>query len=282
MKTFNNREEKQVGYIKLNKVSDIVLDDKHWLKDYYKIIFIEGCGQLTIDFVEYRFHRDTLFFFSIDQHLIINDAVSGKILFFNADFYCVAFHDKELACDGLLFDNVFEFPFVNLLQDQRRKFQDLFISIKDEIDKKDFWRDEMIKSYIKQIIIHATRNLVFDKRVSSGTIPYDLDFTRKFSQLVERYYREYHNVSDYAKMLNVTPKTLNRKIVREKQATPNNIIKQRIILQAKRLLTNTSISIKEIADYLGYKDYSYFIRFFKIQTGTSPLIFRESIDISTT
>jgi AraC-like DNA-binding protein len=72
-------------------------------------------------------------------------------------------------------------------------------------------------------------------------------------------------------MLNLTPKNLNRKIVTEKQIAPNTIIKNRIILQAKRLLVNTTLSIKEIAVYLGYEDYSYFLRFFKSQTGSSPL-----------
>jgi AraC-like DNA-binding protein len=78
-------------------------------------------------------------------------------------------------------------------------------------------------------------------------------------------------------MLNLTPKNLYRKIVTEKQIAPNTIIKNRITLQAKRLLVNTTLSIKEIADYLGYEDYSYFVRFFKSQTGFSPLTFRNSM-----
>ena len=81
-------------------------------------------------------------------------------------------------------------------------------------------------------------------------------------------------------MLNITPKSLNRKIVTERQIAPNVIIKNRIILQAKRMLANTQFSIKEIAAYLGYEDYSYFVRFFKLQTGVSPLSFRNATQIS--
>jgi hypothetical protein len=65
--------------------------------------------------------------------------------------------------------------------------------------------------------------------------------------LIELHYRTAHNVSDYALMLNITPKSLNRKIVTERQIAPNVIIKNRIILQAKRMLANTQFSIKEIA-----------------------------------
>ena len=111
----------------------------------------------------------------------------------------------------------------------------------------------------------------------SQIISYDKELARKFRQLVELHYRKHHNVSDYANMLNITPKNLNKKIVSEKQVAPSIIIKQRIILQAKRLLANTTLSIKEIADYLGYEDYSYFVRFFKSQTGLPPLSFRNAL-----
>ena len=148
--------------------------------------------------------------------------------------------------------------------------------LKREINQKDFWAEEMIKTYIKQIIISATRTLIKSNN-DSQIISYDKELARKFSQLVELHYRNHHNVSDYANMLNITPKNLNKKIVSEKQVAPSIIIKQRIILQAKRLLANTTLSIKEIADYLGYEDYSYFVRFFKSQTGLPPLSFRNAL-----
>ncbi|HEX8018197.1 MAG TPA: AraC family transcriptional regulator, partial [Flavobacterium sp.] len=198
------------------------------------------------------------------------------IIYFNPDFYCIAFHDKELACGGLLFDNVFEMPYLNLSTNLDILFLKLISSIKREINQKDFWAEEMIKTYIKQIIISATRTLIKSNN-DSQIISYDKELARKFSQLVELHYRKHHNVSDYANMLNITPKNLNKKIVSEKQVAPSIIIKQRIILQAKRLLANTTLSIKEIADYLGYEDYSYFVRFFKSQTGLPPLSFRNAL-----
>ncbi len=201
-------------------------------------------------------------------------------MYFSPDFYCIAFHDKELACDGLLFDNVFELPYIDLTLSQEKYFQKLLISIQKEIKMKDFWAEEMIKTYIKQIVISATRTLGKKNDDTHQAISYDKDLTRRFSQLIELHYRTAHNVSDYALMLNITPKSLNRKIVTERQIAPNVIIKNRIILQAKRMLANTQFSIKEIAAYLGYEDYSYFVRFFKLQTGVSPLSFRNATQIS--
>ncbi|HEY1053750.1 MAG TPA: AraC family transcriptional regulator [Emticicia sp.] len=269
-------KNQSIGYLDFDDKSENSISSNTLLEDYYKIIYMEKNGSIIVDFVEYSFTENALLFFSIGQHFQISKESRGSIIYFNTDFYCIAFHDKELACDGLLFDNVFELPYLNLSTNLDILFLKLISSIKVEINKKDFWAEEMIKTYIKQIIISATRTLIKSNN-DSQIVSYDKELARKFSQLVELHYRTNHNVSDYANMLNITPKNLNRKIVSEKQVAPSIIIKQRIILQAKRLLANTTLSIKEIADYLGYEDYSYFVRFFKSQTGLPPLSFRNAL-----
>ncbi|MBW3523768.1 MULTISPECIES: AraC family transcriptional regulator [Bacteroidota] len=269
-------KRQSIGYLDFDDKSGNRINSNTLLEDYYKIIYMEKNGSIIVDFVEYSFTENVLLFFSIGQHFQISKESRGSIIYFNPDFYCIAFHDKELACDGLLFDNVFEMPYLNLSTNLDILFLKLISSIKREINQKDFWAEEMIKTYIKQIIISATRTLIKSNN-DSQIISYDKELARKFSQLVELHYRKHHNVSDYANMLNITPKNLNKKIVSEKQVAPSIIIKQRIILQAKRLLANTTLSIKEIADYLGYEDYSYFVRFFKSQTGLPPLSFRNAL-----
>ena len=269
-------KNQSIGYLDFDDKSGNRINSNTLLEDYYKIIYMEKNGSIIVDFVEYSFTENVLLFFSIGQHFQISKESRGSIIYFNPDFYCIAFHDKELACDGLLFDNVFEMPYLNLSTNLDILFLKLISSIKREINQKDFWAEEMIKTYIKQIIISATRTLIKSNN-DSQIISYDKELARKFSQLVELHYRKHHNVSDYANMLNITPKNLNKKIVSEKQVAPSIIIKQRIILQAKRLLANTTLSIKEIADYLGYEDYSYFVRFFKSQTGLPPLSFRNAL-----
>nr|WP_315164040.1 AraC family transcriptional regulator [uncultured Flavobacterium sp.] len=269
-------KNQSIGYLDFDDKSGNRINSNTLLEDYYKIIYMEKNGSIIVDFVEYSFTENVLLFFSIGQHFQISKESRGSIIYFNPDFYCIAFHDKELACDGLLFDNVFEMPYLNLSTNLDILFLKLISSIKVEINQKDFWAEEMIKTYIKQIIISATRTLIKSNN-DSQIVSYDKELARKFSQLVELHYRTNHNVSDYANMLNITPKNLNKKIVSEKQVAPSIIIKQRIILQAKRLLANTTLSIKEIADYLGYEDYSYFVRFFKSQTGLPPLSFRNAL-----
>ncbi len=93
--------------------------------------------------------------------------------------------------------------------------------------------------------------------------------------MVEQHYKTHHTVADYADMLSITPKNLSKKIGLLSKDTPNDIIKNRIILESKRLLAHTSLSVKEIAYSLNYEDDAYFVRFFTKNTGTSPTSFRK-------
>ncbi|MPT33342.1 MAG: helix-turn-helix domain-containing protein, partial [Chryseobacterium sp.] len=80
---------------------------------------------------------------------------------------------------------------------------------------------------------------------------------------------------DYAEMLFITPKSLSKKIGLLSKETPNDIIKNRIILESKRLLAHTTMSVKEIAYSLNYEDDAYFVRFFTKNAGVSPTSFRK-------
>lgn len=82
-------------------------------------------------------------------------------------------------------------------------------------------------------------------------------------------------MADYAELLFVTPKNLSKKIGLISKSTPNDIIKDRIILESKRLLAHTKMTVKEIAYSLNYEDDAYFVRFFTKNTGISPLSFRK-------
>jgi AraC family transcriptional regulator, transcriptional activator of pobA len=93
--------------------------------------------------------------------------------------------------------------------------------------------------------------------------------------LVEQHFKTLHTVADYADLLCVTPKNLSKKINLVSKETPNDIIKNRIILESKRLLAHTKMNVKEIAYTLNYDDDAYFVRFFTKHTGISPTSFRK-------
>ena len=136
-------------------------------------------------------------------------------------------------------------------------------------------QEEMLRTYLKQLFIKSTR--LWKLQHLDGTMAQqnnDIEFFRRFTQLVEASYKLKHSVADYADILAIAPKTLTHKFKRMNLPQPNEIIKSRIILEAKRLLVHTSKSAKEIAYDLGYEDPAYFSRLFYIKTGETPFGFK--------
>ncbi|MEI9810750.1 MAG: helix-turn-helix domain-containing protein [Bacteroidota bacterium] len=134
----------------------------------------------------------------------------------------------------------------------------------------------MIRIYLKQIIIRAARLWKQQHaKAQPSSSSYDIEFFRNFSRLVEIHFREKHGLADYASLLAMAPKTLNKKLLKLNVRHPNDIIKGRILLEAKRLLIYTSMSIKEIAYSMGYDDPAYFNRLFTNKNGCTPAAFRK-------
>ncbi|MDH5034962.1 helix-turn-helix domain-containing protein [Chryseobacterium cucumeris] len=243
-----------------------------------KVFFIPSGYELTVDFNHYKTKKPSLFFLT-NQHLSIQKGKDESILlFYNRDFYCIQIHDKEVACDGLLFHNVFEIPFVELDDSETSLIKSLFQNIQDELEGKDSSAEEMIRTYVKQIIIRATRkwkkqNLDNDTLKIPGS---ELDIFRDFSRHLEIHFREKHNVADYAELLHIAPKTLTHKFKNLKLEPPNQFIINRILLEAKRLLFYTDKPVKEIAYDLGYEDPAYFNRLFTNKTGSTPVNFKKN------
>lgn len=110
------------------------------------------------------------------------------------------------------------------------------------------------------------------KEFSVSTHPYVLEFL----SLVERHYVHHLGVSDYAEKLSLSPNYLNALCKKELGTPAVKLIQERMLLEAKRLLYSTSLSIKEISAGLNFEDPAYFNRFFKKHTRQTPLLFRQT------
>jgi len=275
MSQFKQFSFKKFGYLKLQGIeTDLPVTET--LKDFIKVVFLKRGAEVMVDFKNYNLEQDSLFFVNAGQFFQLNEVISlGSILYYNRDFYCVEMHDKEVACDGILFHNVYEIPVVNLSNEQSVVIEKIFNEIQSEIIIEDSNLEEMLRVLLKQIIIKSTRIWKNTHEVHSDENRQELEFIRKFSQLVEWNFTTKHTVAAYADLLNITPKLLNKRITKFSKDTPNDLIKQRIVLEAQRMLAHTGLSVKEIGYKLGYEDPSYFIRLFTKQTGFAPQQFRK-------
>lgn len=279
MKTLNFFESnyKKLGFIVLRQdtVDEINADA---YKPYIKVLYLPEECSVTIDFKQYKTTTPSLFFINSNQYLQIEKEGKkpGYFMYYNRDFYCVQIHDAEVACDGLLFNNIFEMPMTALPGKDVLFVEGIYNQIQEEFDAPDASQEEMIRTYLKQLIIKATRIWKVQQLGALNNEPSrEMDFFRDFSRLVEIHFRTKHTVADYADILGVAPKTLSNKFNRLELKQPNDIIKDRIILEAKRLLGYSSLSVKEIAYQLGYDDPAYFNRLFTNKVGDTPSNFKK-------
>ncbi|RDV13253.1 helix-turn-helix domain-containing protein [Pontibacter diazotrophicus] len=103
----------------------------------------------------------------------------------------------------------------------------------------------------------------------------------RLSSLIENYYREHRGVSFYADALDITPKHLNSLCRQYLHTTVADMQHKRLLIESKRLLFFSSLSVKQIAYQLGFEDTSYFVRFFKRITGLTPTQLRSGGSEST-
>ena len=98
---------------------------------------------------------------------------------------------------------------------------------------------------------------------------------RQLEQNIESYYKENKSAAFYASTLNITPKHLNRITKTTLNKTTTELITERILLEAKRLIVHSNNSLSNIAELLGYEDYSYFSKIFKKHTKITPIQFKK-------
>ncbi|MEM1127733.1 MAG: AraC family transcriptional regulator [Bacteroidota bacterium] len=194
---------------------------------------------------------------------------------FNRDFYCVVDHDVEVSCAGFLFYGARGLLRIALDAEEQRKLHALLDVFIDEMQTQDTAQGEMLRMLLKRLIIRLTR-LAHAQHLGQLDDRPSFDLVRQFAVLVEQHYRTHHQVQDYADLLNRSPKTLANLFAQYHDRSPQQVIQERMALEAKRLLRYTDKSVKEIGYALGFSEASHFSRFFKKETGRSPKAFREA------
>lgn len=241
------------------------------------IVWNKGEEQTVhVDEVAYQLPKNAFLPLVANQTYTLTSAETLTIWQFNREFYCIIDHDKEVSCSGFLFYSAGDIRMLQPSQEETRKLQLLVEVFEDEFETKDNIQAEMLRMLLKRLIIKLTRIAKEQYLNSSKLSNKELDIVRAYNLLVEKNYRQCHKVKDYAEMLHKSPKTLANLFAQYNSKAPLQIIHDRIILEAKRLLHYTDKATKEIAYDLGFEEAPHFSRFFKKETGYSPTDYKRS------
>jgi AraC family transcriptional regulator, transcriptional activator of pobA len=250
--------------------------------NYYSVIWIKkGSGRLVVDFTEYDFQEDMILTFSLYQPFMLKSIgeLQGIALYFHPDFFCIYKHQQEVACNGVLFNNIYKPPYILVDATASLSFEHILEQMKIEMNNLALAQYELLVSYLKIFLISAARLKIAQNHQSlldfqDNNEPFIL---QDLKDNIEEHFKSKHAPSDYSDLLNISPKALAKITKNYFNKTLTDLISERIVIEAKRELYLTKKSVKEIAYSLGYDDEHYFSRFFKKNTNVSPQLYRETV-----
>ncbi|MDC7227609.1 MAG: helix-turn-helix transcriptional regulator [Spirochaetales bacterium] len=245
--------------------------------NFWAIIFITaGSGRHSIDFTPHSYSNGDVIFIQKNQvhHFEVNNKAKGYIIHINEPFF--------FRIEGFNGDIFLEFvdhafgspvmPFDLNLGGTNTLLLDLIYREYRNPDKN--FNIELIASLFQSLIlslraeIPQTDKIFFSKDYKHFWI---------FRQLIEEHYTETRYVEDYAGMMGLTAKTVNQAVRRVVGLSAKQFIKNRIILELKRYLSQGELLNYEIAEELGFDEAANMTNFFSRNVGMSPKAFRDSI-----
>ncbi len=253
--------------------------DRPHRHSYYTILLVrQARGIHVIDFREYPLAGTSLHFVYPGQvhQVIAKEKPEGWVINFSKHFLLHNHITDQMIDDVYLFNKYSETPPLPVPEDQFDNYTDIIRQIRlyDSMEM-DYKRDAQ-GALLKLLLIQSNNHCSRHNTDNPQTIETGNQLVRRFKELIDQHYQQYHKVSDYAEMLAVTSDYLNKSVKTVTGKSAKEYILDRILVEAKRVLLFTELTNKELSYTLGFEEPSHFSNFFKRYSGLSPLDFRNS------
>ncbi len=251
---------------------DIQFPHRH---DFYQmVLFTGGSGRHTIDFHQYDIVPHQVYYMAPGQiHSWSFDAgVEGYLVNFNESFYTSICHNPNYVRDFPLFSNITGVSVNTLDMSCCAEVEQTFAQMLEEFEQGGDFNMDILRGMLTIILVRLSR--VAPNTFKQGASKHNQVLMRQFEKLIEIHFREKRLPKEYAEMMFVTPNHLNALTNNVMGKSAGELIRERVLLEAKRLLANSDLMIGQIAEILQFEDNAYFTRFFKKYLGTTPEGFR--------
>jgi AraC family transcriptional activator of pobA len=256
-----------VPFEKLNRPAKFVWPHKH---SFYEILWIsEGQSKHIVDDHELELSSDNVYFMSPGQvHRIETySALKGHSIMFTEEFFILNFTNNE-ALDKLAFlRNSYKNPHLKINPETKALLQPVLQLMYNEFERADHSR--LVLSSLMFVLLTGLER-VYQTQQGNINSSGQIILMDRFRELLEENYTGQHPLSYYAEALCVTPHHLNTVIKKASGKTVTEVIRDRVMLEAKRMLVHTHTPIGQIAHELGFNDFSYFSRLFKKHNLVTP------------
>jgi AraC family transcriptional regulator, transcriptional activator of pobA len=241
---------------------------------YLVVLFTSGNGTHEIDFRKHSIKKGSLFVMKPGQMHTwkLSKDIDGYVFFHSRNFYDEGYTENSIQ-DFPFYGSYQTSPHIQLKTGEQAIIQRWMKELIEEYKNTLPLKSQRLRALMNLIYIELSRS--YKPGTQSGKENY-LKKLREFEELLNKHFKKIHLAGEYARMLAITEKHLNRIVQTCLKKTSSQLIAERIILEAKRMLIHSKYSIAEISDKLGYKDSSYFVRFFKKHAGKTPGRFIDS------
>ncbi len=257
---------------------------KPHIHSFYQVIwFKRGKGQHSVDFTTYDVSDNHIFFVAKNQvhYFDENTDYEGVLLHFNETFLVNNENETEFFLKCNLFNNPYQPPSCCIGTGIAGILEEYISQIKRELESEEVLGKELLlRNYLKAFLIQVQREKN-ELEKSANDLPPLLDEKRvqlvRFVSLVNENYKKGFTVAEYARLLPISSRSLSDLTQQLLNKTPSQMVQERIILEAQRLLLYSNLNINQVGYRLGFDDASYFVKYFKKYTGMSPSAFRKSV-----
>ncbi|KAA3632544.1 MAG: AraC family transcriptional regulator [Bacteroidetes bacterium] len=241
---------------------------------FYHVLWVEkGEGTHFVDFHPVTIEDNSIIFIA---HNCVNrfdekGSYSGKGLLFTDSFFCINDQDVQFLHSSILFSDLYGIAKIKITPDLKQIFDAMDIEFQRDYDNVQY---NILQNLLHVFLLQAERAMRkqgFEELKPSA----NLDYLLLFKDLLEDYFHKEKSVKYYASELTISEKQLHKATTSVLDKTPKQIINERVLLEAKRLLVHSNQPIKSIAYELGYDEPTNFIKYFRKYTGTTPSEFRE-------
>lgn len=243
----------------------------------YCLIYIEqGNGTITVDESVISTDEPKVIFIKPGQFTIfdISGKTRGTILCFKEEFFSLRYNNNLLFSFSFI-KNVVK-PFQRLSDDYNMKLKSILEFMTSEYASGRVHRNKVLRSYLNILLFELDEMYAqYTGSHVSGVVMHDKMVA--FEKLLEEKFTEIKSPGAYAEMIFISENYLNKLSKQYKGKTAGELIRERIIIEAQRLLYHTSDSVSQIADSLGFENLSYFIIYFKRGTGYTPEEYRKKM-----
>ena len=266
------------GEFVLLTLSDVValfkVDNSFKTKFYTMFIVESGFGKLIIDNEVHDLKKGRVFFINYNQVFRLTEAenLKGEAVLFTRSFYNLIYTGNRKIKNDTAFSHLPSF-----MDFSKSDLVNFRAGINDI--KKAFTQPEVLSKEIICLLLKASMLKYIRKTDNANYIDFKTNrksnYIEQFKNLVEIHFKELKRTSDYSEKLTISANYLNALIKEKLDISAENVIQNRVILEAERLLLNTDLSVTEISFELGFSDKSHFGKYFKKITQESPNNFRK-------